>query len=403
MVRQHYSEAEEQRYGLFTVDPGKESNALIGEIHLSGQTGVVSPLHLMITEAEEQARRRGHANGAAQLLPEDVYIDQITLFPDTLDMRSWLGLGTMHVLDKFIPGWEDMSSQMLREPAFIDKWRFNEGFRKDLAAAYVMQEQHLLSLLGNHFEMRFEQQMPKDPIVFASLRRATSYKIGLIAEFLRRANIIDGIGRKLDRPIYYLFGGLAHQDDSESIDALQNLLRHMERINQEFEFFKANFLIGYDFELAKWIFPGLARRGCWVGATNPIGAGRSQDTEAFGPSYMKASLNGMRILGTHDGGAACLSYLPTVSLYGPATFAGDTSFHNDLWSNEALQRNSRVLLAQGFVSGLARVAGFIDQDLLRIEAGQACRTMGMDNQIASMFTLMADWNGRVLMDTYLDR
>ena len=173
-----------------------------------------------------------------------------------------------------------------------------------------------------------------------------------------------------------------------------------EEINDQKGLISADFLVDYNYDKARWIFPGLAKRGCWVGATNPFDS-RSQGTEAFGPSYLKAGVNGMFIMGPHDGGAACLMGLPTVFNYGPRTFAGNQSFHSELWGNGGFVPLSRLLLANGFLGAMQKVAHRIGGDLRRFEAGHGENAPGLDDKINAMCEVMAGYNGRILIDRYL--
>lgn len=400
MFGKHYSPTEERLWGELGLDPGKKTNALFADVELSiPEVGVISPLHRMVTQAEEKARQRAFTSDTANLLPDNLDTETLNIYPDTLDVESWLGMGVMEVLDQYYSGWRaDPSS--LGNSRVIDDLRFNADFREDLSEAFAIQEHHLLELLGNYFPRKFGVAIPGDAIIFASLRRATVYKIGLLTAFLRHHQIIENIAISLNRPIFYLFGGLAHQDDSLAIDSLEQLLNVIDLINRKGGRFQADFLINYDLDKARWIFPGLSRRGCWVGATNPLDR-RSQGTEAFGPSYLKAAMNGIYIMGPDDGGAACLRHLPTVHIYGPTTFAGETSFHNDLWNNKAIVEASRFLLANGFIKTLEQVARRIAEDLERFENGRGAQAPGLGIKIESMFKTIADYNGRVLLRSYL--
>ncbi|MFA4843760.1 MAG: hypothetical protein WC632_02265 [Candidatus Margulisiibacteriota bacterium] len=401
MVIKHYSKEQEALYGAFGSQPFKPTNGMFAEINLSGEVGVVSPIHLMVTQAEEKAARRAFAGSALALLPEGVNASDLTEFPDTLDVESWLGMGTALVLDEFAPGWRS-NPTMLGSREMIDDLCCNLGFREQLVRAYDLQEGHLLGLLNGRFERKFGVAIPENALIFASLRRATAYKIGLISAFLNQHETIDHIAQKLGRPVFWLFGGLAHQDDTPSIDALQNLLSQMERINAADQMFKTDFLVGYGYDRARFIFPGLSRRGCWVGTTNPIES-RSQGTEAFGPSYLKAAMNGVHIMGTYDGGAGCLRAYPTVFNYGPVAFAGDVSFHNDMWNNEKIRELSRFLLANGFVGAFEKVASRLGEDMARFEAGHGVHAPGLGSRIESMLRAIAGYNGRVLMNKYLEQ
>jgi len=311
-------------------------------------------------------------------------------------------MGDMRALDNHLLGWRSggIPSDDLELGRVLDRLCVNQGFLLDLAQAFTVQRKHTHGLLGEHFPKTFGVEIPENAIVLASLRRATTYKINLLRSFLERSEI-QLIAEKLGRPIFWLFGGLAHPADVPAMDSQQGLLELIYTINQRGGMLSADYYQGYSFETAKWLFPGLAWGGAWIGCTNPISPARSQGTEAFGPSYMKAALNGVHILGSHDGGAACLQDLPTVHIYGPRTFAAGVSAHNDLWGNESLGRNADILLTHGFVSELERVAGQIHQDLLRVEDGRAHQAPGLPAKIAAMFHIMSQWNGRVLMESYL--
>src|SRR3989339_1788361 len=367
MVLAHYPKAHEELYGYFGAQQFERTNALYVEMRLSEKIGTVSPIHTMVTEAEEKAARRAFSSQAKPLLPEEINCSDLTEFPDTLDVESWLGMGTALTLDHFAPDWRQEPAS-LGQRSMIDSLCCNLDFRRELVSAYDVQESHLFGLLNGRLDRRFGVTIPENAIVFASLRRATAYKINLISAVLNQHETYRAISRELGRPIFWLFGGLAHQDDTQSIDALQNLLSQMEKINEGGESFTTDFLSGYSYDRSRFIFPGMAKRGCWVGNTNPFD-NRSQGTEAFGPSYLKATMNGVHVMGTFDGGAGCLRRYPTVLNFGPVAFAGNTSFHNDMWNNEAIVRLSRYLLANGFIGAFEKVAARLHEDLLRFESG----------------------------------
>ena len=400
MVREHYGEEHEALYGEFGMDNGRKTNALFAELRMSGARGVVSPLHLMVTTAEEVARERGFAADPAKLLPDGLHAKDLTLHPDTLDVESWLGMGTQFVLDKYVPGWRE-NPQMLGEQELLDRLSTDMSFRADLSEAFGVQDHQYFGLLNEHFPRQFGVQIPDNAIVFGSLRRATTYKINLTTAFLRQHETIERIAQNLGRPIFWLFGGLAHNEDSPSITALSELLTLMQEINSRGGMFTSDFLIGHDYDKARWMFAGLARRGAWIGATNPLDQ-RSQGTEAFGPSYLKAVMNGMYVMGTFDGGAGCLSKLPVVYNYGPAMFAGGVGRHNDLWNNRALVELSRFLLANGFIAAFEQVSNRINEDLKRFESGRGAFAPSMEAKVRSMLPTIAGYNGRVIIQSYLN-
>lgn len=399
MVQKFYTAEAERLWGLFGEDYGKKSNSLFVEMRLAKATGGVSPVHLMVTRAEETASKRAFANDALKLLPENVNPDSLRTYPDTIDVESWIGIGTKHVLDSFVGDWQK-TPEFLGDPSYIDDMVADRPFREELAKAFSVQDHQFLDLLTNCFPRKFGVNIPENAIVFASLRRATKYKIGLLIKFLEHYETIEEISKKIGRPIFYLFGGVAHKDDSPSIDALSNLLDMIEKINSRPGAFNADFLVDYDYQKAKWIFPGLAMRGAWIGATDPF-AFRSQGTEAFGPSYLKAAMNGAYIMGSDDGGAGCLRNYPTVHIYGPSTFAGGRSFHNDVWNNRAIVELSQFLLASGFIRVFEKVSTQIAADLDRYDAGRGAYAPGMDPKIRTMLQTIAGYNGRVLMESYL--
>jgi len=399
MVQQFYPENAERLWGEFGKDEGKGSNALFVEMRTAKRTGVVSPIHHMVTAAEAKAQSRNFASNALNLLPDNTRVEDLKIYPDTVDVESWLGCATQLVLDKHFERWRQ-NPGMFSQPNLVDAAVYNRNFRHDLAEAFTVQDEHFAQILKSYLPRVFNVEIPDNAIVFASLRRATQYKIGLLTSFLQHHNIFEEISQILGRPIFYLFGGIAHKDDSPSIDALERLLNDIDTINGEGGSFKADYLKDYDYYKAKWIFPGLSRRGCWVGATDPFST-RSQGTEAFGPSYLKSAMNGLYIMGSDDGGAGCLRNLPTVLIYGPATFAGNTSLHNDLWGNQDIVRLSRFLLSSGFIRVFEKMAIQISGDLDRFEKGRGEYAPGMDAKIRSMFHTIANYNGRVLMDTYL--
>jgi hypothetical protein len=402
MIRAHYDEEADRLWGSFGEQHGQLTNALFAEICLSDRVGGVSPLHNMVTAAEEKAEQRGFANGAPQLLPSYIEARRLELFPDTIAPEEWLGPATAWTLDQHYPFWRAEPHRMI-ELEVLDNLVGNHPFRRDLVDAFGVQREQLLTLLNDAFPRKFKVEIPPNAIVFASLRRATAYKIRLITDFLAGYKIMDSVAKELGRPIVYLFGGIAHQEDGPALDHLGHLLGRVEEINQNTSGLRADFLIDYGRERAGWIFPGLAQNGCWVSCTNPLD-NRSQGTEAFGPSIIKAALNGVWIMGPDDGGAGCLNLqgIPTVSIYGPTTFVGEQhSLHNDLWGNASLVNLSRVLLANGFVGAFRRMAGVIHQDLLRLEAGRGLQAPGLSPKIEAIAQTVARYNGRVLLDSYL--
>lgn len=398
MIRPHHDEAEEIIWGRLGYDPGNATNALFVEISLSKASGVVSPIHHMVTMAEEQAQEH-LASGAVTLLPDNVAAEKLKIYPDAVAVDQWLGMGTLWALDRYAPGWRS-NPATLAEEATLDNLRGNQLFRRDLADAFSSQGEVLMDLLNNHFPRLFRAEIPESAIIFASLRRVTAYKVNLITAFLKQHDLFDRWACELNRPIFWLFGGLAHQEDSQALGNLERLLDLAQEINSRSHKFRVDFMVGYGIERSKWLFPGLAERSCWVGCTNPLDL-RSQGTEAFGPSYIKAIMNGAECMGPDDGGAAVLSHMPTVRLYGPTTFIGTTSFHNDLWGNPEIAKLSRQLLTNGFMGGFRDISRRISENLRRFEKGRGDRAPGMEAKIAAILGTIALCNGRVLLDAYL--
>ncbi|MFA6431972.1 MAG: hypothetical protein WCV91_06320, partial [Candidatus Margulisiibacteriota bacterium] len=385
MVGKHYTDEQERWYGEFGLDQGQSTNSLFTEINLSGKSGVVSPLHRMVTEAEVKARARGFGIDRP-LLPNGTQPSSLSLFSDTIDIESWVGPGLAFVLDKWVPQWRENPAFLLDE-AEVDRLILNPDFRRDFAEALAVQRQTLIKLLSGSlpkkaipedqfskishlfvdpnaevlffkpditaeainacqinaslktllssvieepFRRHFGASIDPGAIILSSLRRATQYKISLLRDlFFDNRGYIESIAESLGRPIYWLFGGLAHHEDTQSIDALQQLIDSIGILNADRGQYTANFYEGYGYEGAAQIFPGLGLGGVMVGATNPV-EGRSQASEAFGPSYGKIAANGGYCLAPYDGGGAVLSHLPTFHNYGFVTCVGGVSRHNDL-------------------------------------------------------------------------
>jgi glucan phosphorylase len=259
-----------------------------------------------------------------------------------------------------------------------------------------------MRLLHEGFSRLYQTPLSGREILLASLRRLTEYKTNLIKRFLDQHEQLEGIAQELNRPIFWLFGGIGHKDDIGANKQLSKLLGKIEEINSKQGLFRADFLLNYDLRKARWLFPGLALRGCWVGCTNPLDK-RSQGTEAFGPSAIKSVMNGACLIGPDDGGATSLNYLPTVRVFGPRTRSGAISNHNDLWANEEIRRQSKLLMVNGFVGAFSDAARKIHADLIRFENNQGELAPGLHDKIIAVLTTIAHWNGRVLMDAYLGK
>ncbi|MCX5749109.1 MAG: hypothetical protein NTZ10_02540 [Candidatus Saganbacteria bacterium] len=396
--RQHYSEEDDRDWGSFGWDPGKPTNAKAAAEKLSRHSGVVSPLHLEVVKAEMADLQNGVQESIA-LAPTREVVDGLKIFTDTIDMDDWLGLGTKAVLDKHFPEWRQ-NPQMLGTDRLINSALRNSVFLGDLAEAFDAQDNFFFQLLQK-FGRRFGTEIPDDAIIIASLRRASEYKIKLLTEFLNKRDMINSIAGRENRPIIYLLGGIAHHKDGNAKNALKDLLVFLFGINGEKGKLSGEFLLNHDYDKAAWLFQGLAKRGCWIGATNPTDS-RSQGTEAFGPSYIKSSVNGVWILGPDDGGAGCLKGLPAVHTYGPTMVEGEQSYYRHFWNSREAVENSRRWLGAGFIKGLGIMAHNIATDLDYYEQGEGALAPGLLRKVPTMFKVIAGYNGRVLLDSYLN-
>ena len=403
MVRRHYQQDEEACYGCFAFDNGRSSNALFAEMRLSKISGVVSPVHLLVTQAEEKAAARGFAS-PHKLLPDGVQADRLGMFHDAISMTDWLGVAVQGVLDRHFSFWRN-DPQALGDRKLIGAATRNHAFIGELTEAFSIQDRLLRHLMNSKFARVFNVEIPDNAILLGSMRRATTYKINLTTAFLRRHEAIEQMAQEMNRPIFWLFAGMAHQADGEAIEGLQRLLDLLGTINKSGPMFQADFMLGYERKRAGFVFPGFAMAGCWVACTNPIQEGRSQGSEAFGPSAAKATANGAWLLGPDDGGAGCLAdaRIPTVQLYGPTTFIGKVSLHNDLWGNRTRLAQATQTLGNDFLGGLKAVVGAMDEDLQAFEAGEGHFAPNMPMKIRAMFKMIANYGGHILTDAYLEQ
>jgi glucan phosphorylase len=363
---------------------------------LAGQNnGVVSGLHLLVS-------KEAIADGNTALFPTKITAnpDQLQMHPDTLDVEDWIGAAVSMVLDKHVSGWRD-NPNLFTDQALIRRLRTNVSFLKDLAEALSAQDEKFLELFPL-LPLEFPDVVigPKD-CVLASARRLTTYKGQLLKAVLEEVEALEAIAGKIGRRIFVLIGGVAHQNDNGAQRLLWQLLEIQEKVNKKQGQVVMNFLRDWSYAKAPHIFSGLGRRGVWGAWSDPFGPGKEQNTEAFGPSALKAMMFFMYLIGAHDGGAKVLETCPTVELYGPPSVIGGRCVLAKTWGNPERQRQSRGFLVDGALAAAEKQFRRVDKDLDCYEAGEGHLSRGLPDKVVSFAEAAGRFNNSRIMKAYL--
>jgi|GEM_PF-2545385 len=394
--------------------PGQNPNALFAAIQLCfrASVGFVSPLHKAVTHASEDVRRRDPRR-LLRLLPNDVDAAEIGIHHDTVDL-SWVGPGFSLALDKHFPFWRTEPERLIGRDVINQAFN-NWAFMGDFADALESQDIIYTNLLREYRSrgmLRYEELPEGNAVYCGSLRRATEYKVRQIISLLDdNGEMMRKISKYIGRPMFWLFGGMAHPADAGAIEALRELTEKIGKVNATDQAagkrdrgqgsFTANMFIGYEYPWAVWNFQGMALRGMWVGASgNPLSG--SQGTEAFGPSYLKALFNSMRIVGPSDGGAGCLRRYPLVHTYGIPMFLAGVSKHRQMLFQPENAASAAFSNSQTFYGSINDAAQWIAEDLDSFEKGDWMLAPWLQSRIRTMFSVIGEYNPTLLMKAYVD-
>ena len=205
-------------------------------------------------------------------------IDAIT---NGVHLHTWLSESFAQLFDKYPQAFGDWR----RSPHNLEKisqLSRDEQFRRDLFEAHQINKRNLLNNVIKPWKLK------EDVLTIAWARRITGYKRPSLL-FHRIEEVLD-LAYKVG-PLQIIFAGKAHPNDNIGAAHIQEILDHIDRLNDHSKVIKVLILENYDTYFGK-----LLSNSVDVWLNNPL-----PPFEASGTSGMKAILNGVVQLSTLDG------------------------------------------------------------------------------------------------------
>jgi starch phosphorylase len=204
-------------------------------------------------------------------------IDAIT---NGVHSHTWMSESFRQLLERYRPqlgDWDKNPENLIR----VKELKGNENFRREIFEAHQVNKKNLMGLLKNW-------QLRDDVFTISWARRIAGYKRpGLI---LHRVKRLVEIAEKLG-PLQIILAGKAHPNDNIGGAHIEQILDHIDQLNEHKDLVKVLILENYDTYFGK-----LLTNSVDVWLNNPL-----PPFEASGTSGMKALLNGVVQLSTLDG------------------------------------------------------------------------------------------------------
>jgi len=204
-------------------------------------------------------------------------IDAIT---NGVHMHTWLSESFAQLLDKY----SDTFGDWRNHPENLEKTediKQNEDFRRDIFLAHQENKQKLVEILNSW-------NLKEDVFTLGWARRIASYKRpALIFHDIEK---IIKIAREVG-PLQVILAGKAHPDDDIGGSRIDEILDHIDHLNEHKDVIKVLILENYDTYFGKLLTSCV---DVWL--NNPL-----PPFEASGTSGMKAIFNGVLQMSTLDG------------------------------------------------------------------------------------------------------
>jgi len=227
-----------------------------------------------------------HTNAVAQKHGEIMrlqfpdFAKRIDAITNGIHIHTWLSENFAGLFDKYSSTFGDWRGNP-KNLEHVVKLIKNEDFRRDLFVAHQANKRNFLNVVK-------PWKLEEDVLTICWARRITGYKRPSLL-FHRIDEVLD-LAYKIG-PLQIVFAGKAHPNDNIGAAHIQDILNHIDRLNEHHKVIKVLILENYDTYFGK-----LLTNSVDVWLNNPL-----PPFEASGTSGMKAILNGVLQVSTLDG------------------------------------------------------------------------------------------------------
>ena len=219
-------------------------------------------------------------HGEIMRLQFPAFADKIKAITNGVHMHTWLSDSFQQLFDRYqniFGHWREDPQALTR----IEDLRGDMNFRRDLFYAHQANKQKLIEIL-KHWKLR------EDVFTLSWARRIAGYKrpaliFHHVDQIIKLANEVG--------PMQIILAGKAHPNDNIGAAHIEEILDHIDRLNEHRNVIRVLILENYDTYFGK-----LLTNSVDVWLNNPL-----PPFEASGTSGMKAIMNGVLQLSTLDG------------------------------------------------------------------------------------------------------
>ena len=208
------------------------------------------------------------------------FVSRIDAITNGIHIHTWLSQNFSSLFDKYSKTFGDWRANPYNL-AKVTELVADQTFRKDLFEAHQINKKALLNILK-------PWKLDENVLTISWARRITGYKRPSLI-FHRIDEVLD-LAYKVG-PLQIILAGKSHPNDNIGAAHIQDILNHIDRLNQHYKVIKVLILENYDTYFGK-----LLSNSVDVWLNNPL-----PPFEASGTSGMKAILNGVVQMSTLDG------------------------------------------------------------------------------------------------------
>ena len=208
------------------------------------------------------------------------FVSRIDAITNGIHIHTWLSQNFSSLFDKYSKTFGDWRANPYNL-AKVTELVADQTFRKDLFEAHQINKKALLNILK-------PWKLDENVLTISWARRITGYKRPSLI-FHRIDEVLD-LAYKVG-PLQIILAGKSHPNDNIGAAHIQDILNHIDRLNQHYKVIKVLILENYDTYFGKMLTNSV---DVWL--NNPL-----PPFEASGTSGMKAILNGVVQLTTLDG------------------------------------------------------------------------------------------------------
>lgn len=208
------------------------------------------------------------------------FAERIGAITNGVHVHTWLSESFAQLFDKYAQTFGDWRKDP-KNFERVTQLAGNMDFRRDLFEAHQVNKRNLFNVVK-------PWKLQEDVVTVSWARRITGYKRPSL--LFHRVNEILDLAYKIG-PLQIILAGKAHPNDNIGAAHIQDILTHIDSLNEHYDVIKVLILENYDTYFGK-----LLSNSVDVWLNNPL-----PPFEASGTSGMKAILNGVTQLSTLDG------------------------------------------------------------------------------------------------------